>query len=125
LVCSAIPKNIRHLTALFSLCTRAMLHCPRMEEKTKGIHDALEFIKDRTATKTDVTELRVELNEFRTDAERNARELHNELSEIAKRLDGIEQDYANLKSVTKKIDEIRNWLTDIERHLGLTKKIAA
>ena len=96
-----------------------------MDKNTKDILDALDFIKERMATKSDVAELRLELHTFRTEAEANFRSLGRELADINKRLDLIEQSYANLKGVTKEIDEIRNRVKDIERHLGINKKIAA
>jgi hypothetical protein len=47
------------------------------------------------------------------------------LIEIYRRLDVIEEHYANLKGVTKEIDELREQVRAIEKHLGLNKKIAA
>jgi len=47
------------------------------------------------------------------------------VADINKRLDLFEQNYANLKGVTKEIDEVRERVRDIEKHLGLNKKIAA
>jgi hypothetical protein len=96
-----------------------------MDKNSEDILDALDFIKDRMATKADVAELRLELNSFRTEAEGNARQLHKDLSEINKRLDLIEQNYANLKGVTKEIDEIRAEVRAIQKHLGIERKIPA
>jgi hypothetical protein len=36
-----------------------------------------------------------------------------------------DENYKNLKGVRKEIDEIRIRVKDIERHLGISKKIAA
>jgi archaellum component FlaC len=51
--------------------------------------------------------------------------VREQLRQIEKRLDTLEQQYANLKGVTKKIDEIREEVRVIEKHLGIERKIAA
>ena len=51
--------------------------------------------------------------------------IHHELREISRRLDALEEHYANLKGVTKEIDEIRAEVRAIQKHLGIEKKIAA
>lgn len=76
-------------------------------------------MKVRMATKADVGELRLELHTFRTETEANFCSARSSLE--SKRLDLIEQNYANLKGVTKEIDEMR--VREVEKHLGL--KIAA
>jgi hypothetical protein len=48
-----------------------------------------------------------------------------QLNQIEKRLDTIEQHYANSTGVTKEIDEIRAEVRAIQKHLGIEKKIAA
>ena len=47
------------------------------------------------------------------------------MTEINRRLDTIEERYANLKGVTKEIDEIRGEVRAIQKHLGIERKIAA
>jgi hypothetical protein len=96
-----------------------------MDKNTKDILDALDFIKERMATKADVAEMRLELHTFRTESEANFRSVRAELSDVNKRLDLIEQNYANLKGVTKEIDEIRGGVRAIHEHLGIERKIAA
>ena len=51
--------------------------------------------------------------------------IHHELKEINRRLDTLDEEYKNLKGVTKEIDELRDQVRAIEKHLGLDKKIAA
>lgn len=96
-----------------------------MDKNTRDILDALDFIKDRMATKTDVGEVRLELHTFRAESEAAFRSLRTELVGVNKRLDLIEQNYANLKGVTKEIDEIRAEVRAIQKHLGIERKIAA
>jgi hypothetical protein len=47
------------------------------------------------------------------------------LADINRRLDALEEHCANLKDVTKEIDEIRAEVRGIQKHLGIDKKIAA
>jgi len=96
-----------------------------MDKNTEDILDALDFIKERMATKADVAELRLELHTFRTETEVGLRSLLRELADSNNRLDLIEQNYANLKGVTKEIDEIRAEVRAIQKHLGIERKIAA
>ena len=56
---------------------------------------------------------------------RNFRSIRIELTAISKRLDMLEQQFSNLRGVTKEIDEIRDRVRDIEKRLSLAKKIAA
>ena len=51
--------------------------------------------------------------------------VREQLKQIEKRLDTIEPHYANLKGVTKEIDEIRAEVRAIQEHLGIERKIAA
>jgi hypothetical protein len=51
--------------------------------------------------------------------------IRNDLKQIEKRLDTLEEHYANLKGVTKEIDEIRGEVRAIQKHLGIERKIAA
>ena len=96
-----------------------------MDKNTQDILDALDFIKERMASKPDIAELRLELQTFRTDAEGSFRSVRSDLAEISKRLDLMEESYANLRGVTKEIDEIRAEVSAIQKHLGIEKKIAA
>ena len=107
-----------------------------MDKNTKDLLDALDFIKDRMATKEDVREImREELKEYATKndvrqivgevVDEKLRPIHAALAEINRRLDALEEHYANLKGVTKEIDEIRDEVRVIQKHLGIDKKIAA
>jgi len=96
-----------------------------MDKNTRDILDSLDFIKERMASKSDIAELGLELSSFRTDTERNFRSLSVELRDITRRLDLLDQSFSQLKGVTKEIDDLRTRVHDIEKHLGLAKKIAA
>jgi len=96
-----------------------------MDKNTRDILDGLDFIKERMASRADIAELRLELNAFKTDAEGQFRSLHVELREIDRRLDRLDRQIADLKGLTKEIDELRQRVGAIERHLGVAKRIAA
>jgi archaellum component FlaC len=51
--------------------------------------------------------------------------IHHKLREINRRLETLDDQNKNLKGVTKEIDELRDQVHAIEKHLGLKKKIAA
>lgn len=87
--------------------------------------DDIATIKERMATKADVAELRLELHTFRSESETGLRSLRVEVADINKRLDLLDSRFADLKGVTKEIDDIRDRVRDIEKHLGLSKQIAA
>ena len=99
-----------------------------MDQNTKDIIDALDFIKERMATKDDLQrfatkdDMRAIVEEV---VDEKLRPIHASLTEINRRLDAIEESYANLKGVTKEIDEIREELHAIQKHLGIERKVAA
>jgi DNA repair ATPase RecN len=53
------------------------------------------------------------------------RPIREQLRQIEKRLNTLEEQYANLKGVTKEIDDIRTEVRAIHQHLGIERKIAA
>ena len=99
-----------------------------MDQNTKDMLDALDFIKERMATKDDLQrfatkdDMRVIVEEV---VDEKLRPIHASLTEINRRLDAIEEHYGNLKGVTKEIDEIRDEVHAIQKHLGIERKIAA
>ena len=94
-----------------------------MDQNTKDILETVNFIKDRMLTKEDVRDIIRE--EVPGMIEEALRPVHHELREIGRRLDMLDQQYMNLKGVTKEIDELRDQVRAIEKHLGLSRKIAA
>ena len=94
-----------------------------MDQNTKDILETVSFIKDRMLTKDDVREVIRQEVPGMIDAA--LKPIHHELREIGRRLDALEEHYANLKGVTKEIDEIRAEVRAIQKHLGIDKKIAA
>jgi prefoldin subunit 5 len=98
-----------------------------MDKNTRDILDALDFIKERMATKDDVREIvRKEIAELLPPiVALELKPVREQLRQIDERLDSLEQHYANLKGVTKEIDDIRTEVQAIQQHLGIERKIAA
>src|SRR5712671_2415783 len=101
-----------------------------MDQTTKDLLEAINFIKEKAEqlpTKDDVRDITREV--IRQEVPGMIREelkpIHHELKEINRRLDTLDEEYKNLKGVTKEIDEIREQVRAIEKHLGMNKKIAA
>jgi len=61
----------------------------------------------------------------REEVAESLRSIHATLADINRRLDAVEEHYANLRGVTKEIDEIREEVRAIQKHLGIERKIAA
>lgn len=105
-----------------------------MDQNIKDLIESVQFIKERLATrddltklatKSDIAELRLELHSFRTENEADFRSLHIELADINRRLDALAENHANLRGVTKEIDDLRAQPRSIQKHLGLNTEIAA
>ena len=106
-----------------------------MDKNTKDILDALDFIKERMVTKDDVRDIikkevppivRATIIEVVPGiVALEIKPVREQLRQIEKRLETLEQHYANLKGVTKEIDEIRAEVRAIQKHLGIERKIAA
>ncbi len=98
---------------------------------TAAADDIADMKDDISGIKSEVTEIRagmvtkVDYHAFRQETEENFKGVRLELLGINKQLDAIEEQYKNLKGVTKEIDDIRDRVKEIERHLGIDKKIAA
>ena len=98
-----------------------------MDKNTKDILDALDFIKERMATKDDVREIvRAEIAKLVPGiVALELKPLREQVKNIEDQLDMLAEQYANLKGVTKEIDEIRTEVRAIQKHLGIERKIAA
>jgi polyhydroxyalkanoate synthesis regulator phasin len=98
-----------------------------MDKNTTDILETVNFIKDRMLTKDDVRDITREVirQEVPAMIREELKPIHHELKEINRRLDVLDEEYKNLKGVTKEIDELRDQVRAIEKHLGLDKKIAA
>lgn len=98
-----------------------------MSKNTEAILDALDFIKERMVTKDDVREIvRAEIAELVPGiVALELKALSEQVKNIEDQLEALAVQYANLKGVTKEIDEIREEVRAIQKHLGIERKIAA
>ena len=105
-----------------------------MDQNSKDILDSLDFIKERMATKSDVRDIVKEevpplvramiVEVVPGIVAVEIKPIRKQLEQIEKHLDSLEEHYANLKGVTKEIDEIRAEVRAIQKHLRIEKKIA-
>ena len=91
-----------------------------------------EFRSESSSTRAEIHELRTEVQDFRTEfnnfrGEVNSRfsHLEKEIATISSRLDAIEESIADMRGYAKEIDDLRTRISDIERHLGVARKIPA
>ncbi len=127
MVFSSVAREKRTFKQRFSFCTQAMLDLSRMDRNTKDILTALDFIKERMTTKEDVREIvRAEIAELVPGiVALELKPLREQVKNIEDQLDGLAEQYANLKGVTKEIDDLRREVRVIKKHLGLSTEIAA
>ncbi|OGG58174.1 hypothetical protein A2853_01505 [Candidatus Kaiserbacteria bacterium RIFCSPHIGHO2_01_FULL_55_17] len=83
----------------------------RGKSETREILQIVNFIKDRMAT-------REEVNEGFSEVRADLRDIRQELKDIKHRLDVLEDQFKNLKGVTKEIDELRDRVRTIEKQLA-------
>jgi len=97
-----------------------------MDQNIKDILAAVNFIKEKVEHLPTEDRMREVLHEVVPGiVALELKPLRHDLKQIDKRLDALEQHYANLKGVTKEIDDLRQQLRVIQKHLGLTSEIAA
>lgn len=111
-----------------------------MDKNIADILEALDFIKERMATKDDLSELRIELkgditelrreltgeiDTLRTEMQEGFTSIRSELRDIRQRLDALEEAARNSAGLTKEIDHIMERVGTIEKHLGIQHRIAA
>ena len=109
-----------------------------MDKNIADVLNSLDFIKQRMATKEDVREIVDAAIKEQVPAIVRAqiaalvpgivalelKPVREQLKDIVDRLETLEEHYANLKGVTKEIDEIRAEVRAIQKHLGIERKIA-
>lgn len=87
----------------------------------------VEGLLDRgfAATADDIADLDHKITSLRASTESGFLSLREEIADITAILNTLEENYKNLKGVTKEIDDVRRRVGNIEKHLGIDKKIPA
>jgi len=98
----------------------------KIDKLSKAVEAGFDLMSNGfAAAADDVHDLTTELKAgFLTVGDKLAH-IEGELAHVNRRLDALEEHYANLSGVTKEIDDVRDRVRAIEKHLGLNKKIAA
>src|ERR1700693_4787275 len=96
------------------------------ETTLKEIGETLAFIVERMATKDDLKRFATKDDVRAIIAELvpgivalELKPVREQRKHIEDRLDTLDEQYANLKGVTKEIDDLRREVRTIKRHLGL------
>ncbi len=98
----------------------------------KEIGDTLGYIVKHMATKDEIADLKTEMmdqfehvdTQFRATDDR-LRDISSELAAIHRRIERLEEQGASNAGFAKEIDHLLARVAEIEKHLGLDKKIAA
>ena len=114
-------------------------------KEIRDLTNTLTHVVKHMATKEDFAEIRAEVSEirnevleirsvmvtqtqheaFRQESRDQFTHISRDLVSINRRLDKLEEQVGDLKGFAVEIDDIRARVKDIEKHLGLNKKIAA
>jgi cell division septum initiation protein DivIVA len=81
-------------------------------DEIKEFRGEFEDFKDEVGARFDIVEARLS-------------RITSELTQIVRQLDELDEQVGGLKGFAKEIDDIRARVKEIERHLGINKKIAA
>ena len=91
-----------------------------MDKNTKDMLDALDFIKQRMATKDEIADLKATMA-----TKDDVNSISNELTSIRRDLEALTDKVDNIVGLPKEIDHALERIGAIEKHLGINKKIAA
>lgn len=91
-----------------------------MDKNTKDMLDALDFIKQRMATKDEIADLKATMA-----TKDDVNSISNELTSIRRDLEALTDKVDNIVGLPKEIDHALERIRAIEKHLGINKKIAA
>ena len=102
------------------------------ETTLKEVGEMLAYVVEHMATKdelaatnTELKSFRQEFNEFRDETRQNFREIHAELADIRRDVEGLKSRADNSAGYSKEIDHALERIAAIEKHLGIEKKVAA
>lgn len=95
-----------------------------MDQNTKDVIDALDFIKERMVTKDDLKQFATK-DEVRMIVREELRDVRTDVKAIRTELDQLKEKVENTTGYRKEIDHALERIAAIERHLGIERKIAA
>ena len=95
-----------------------------MAKKKTEIQELSEFIRDHMATKDDIADLRKDMA-TRDDLARLDTKIGKLDLSIHRELEAIKEQLKNVAGFGKEIDHALERIAAIEKHLGISKKIAA
>jgi predicted nucleotidyltransferase len=102
------------------------------ETTLKEVGEMLAYVVEHMVTKDELAATNMELksfrqefNDFRDETRQNFREIHAELADIRRDVEGLKSRADNSAGYSKEIDHALERIAAIEKHLGIEKKIAA
>ena len=90
--------------------------------KKTEIQELSEFIRDHMVTKDEFQEMRVSFGRRFDGIEADLAQIKTELRDIRRRLEVLEEQYKNIRGVTKEIDHLLQRVAIIEKRLGLKSR---
>jgi hypothetical protein len=112
-----------------------VVHCPHMmakETTLTEVGEMLGHVVEHMATKEEVADIKTEMMEQfeHVDKQFHAldgrlRDMANEIAVIHRRVERLEELGASNAGFAKEIDHLLTRVAEIEKHLGIDKKIAA
>ena len=94
------------------------------DKKFTALAEDMSDIKSKMATKDDIAAIRKEMA-TKDDLRDELKPIRSDLKSIRDELDDLTEKLENVSGFRKEIDHALERIAAIERHLGITKKIAA
>ena len=91
-----------------------------MDRDTKDMLDAIDFIKERMATKDEIADLKATMA-----TKDDVKSIRDELASIRRDLEVLTEKVDNIIGLPLEIDHALERIAAIEKHLGINRKIAA
>ena len=98
------------------------------ETTLKEVGEMLTHVVEHMATKEDVARIDLRLDKVENRLERvetRLSSIESELASIRRELDDLREKFENVSGFRKEIDHALERVAEIEKHLGIDKKIAA
>lgn len=105
-----------------------------MDKELSELVEAINFIKDRMATKDDLLHVaskddigstKDDIASLRDEVQQGFASVHSEVRDIRTRLDQIDAEIRDHGGFAKEVDHLIQRVSAVEKHLGIQRKIAA